>query len=194
MSELIAIAYPDMHRASEVMATLGRLQVEHLVDLEDACVVTRDHDGKVRLQQALNLTASGALTGAFWGTLIGVLFLSPFVGLAVGAASGAAAGALSDIGINDDFMKSLGESLPPNSSAIFALVRKATPERVEEEIARHGGTILRTSLSREQEAELQAALDGGGIIHPIDLAHNTGTATSNPSRPTDPSGTTFTAS
>jgi uncharacterized membrane protein len=83
MADLVAITYPDEHRAAEVLATLRRLQHEYLIDLEDACVVTKDAQGKIKLHQAVNLTAAGAASGAFWGSLVGLLFVFPFGGLAV---------------------------------------------------------------------------------------------------------------
>ena len=79
--------------------------------------------------------------------------------MAVGAASGAAAGALSDVGINNEFMKKLAETMHPESSVLFVLVRKATPDKVLEELKGSGGKILKTSLSDEDEAKVQAALD-----------------------------------
>ena len=39
------------------------------------------------------------------------------------------------------------------------LVRQATPDKVLEELAGTGGTILKSSLSHENEAKLQAALN-----------------------------------
>ena len=83
-----------------------------MIALEDACVLEHGEDGHVHLKQAINLAAAGAASGSFWGMLIGLLFLNPLVGLAVGAGTGAASGALSDIGINDQFIKELGETLP----------------------------------------------------------------------------------
>jgi uncharacterized membrane protein len=91
--------------------------------------------------------------------LIGLIFLKPLLGMAVGAASGAAGGALSDVGINDQFMKELAESMNPESSVLFVLVRKSTPDKVLAELQGTGGKILKTSLSHEDEAKLQAALD-----------------------------------
>ena len=88
-----------------------------------------------------------------------MIFLNPLLGMAIGAASGAAAGALTDVGINDQFMKELAQNLTPDSSALFVLVRKANPERVLEELQGTGGKILKTSLNHEDEAKLQAALD-----------------------------------
>lgn len=163
MSDLFAIAYEDEFKAEEVRLTLAKLQKEHLIELEDAAVVVKNAEGKIKLKQAINLTAAGAASGSFWGLLIGTLFFSPLFGAAVGAATGALGGALSDIGVDDDFMKDLGENLKPNTSALFILVRKVTPDKVLDEVSKYGGKILRTSLSKDDEAQLQEVLDNHGI-------------------------------
>jgi uncharacterized membrane protein len=163
MSDLIAIAYDDEYKAEQVRLDLVKMQKEHLIELEDAAVVVKDKDGKVKLKQAVNLTAAGAVSGSFWGLLIGTPFFSPLAGLALGAASGALSGALSDIGVDDNFMKELGETLTPSTSALFVLVRKVTPDKVLEEIAPYGGKVLRTSLTKDEEAQLQEVLTNRGI-------------------------------
>jgi uncharacterized membrane protein len=160
MSSLVVIGYDDKFTAEEVRIKLVKMQREYLIDLEDAVVAIKDEAGKVKLNQAVNLTAAGAVSGGFWGALIGAIFLNPLLGLAVGAASGAASGALNDIGIDDQFMKKLASTLKPGSSALFVLARKATPDKVLEELTGTGGTVLKTSLSHENEARLQAALNG----------------------------------
>ena len=159
MPTFVAIKYDDPHKAQEVRLALVKLQREYLIDMEDAVVAVKGEDGKVKLHQAVNLTAAGAVSGGFWGTLIGVLFLNPLLGAAVGASAGAVSGALTDVGIGNDFMKKLAEGLQPNTSVLFVLVRKATPDKVVDEIKQYGGTVLQTSLSHEDEDKLQAALD-----------------------------------
>jgi uncharacterized membrane protein len=101
----------------------------------------------------------GALEGGFWGTLIGCLFFAPIFGLAIGAASGTVAGALSDAGISDQFMKELGETLKPGTSALCVLIRQVTTDKVLAEIQGTGGKILKTNLSKDDETKLQAALN-----------------------------------
>ena len=159
MSTLVVIGYDDPFRAEEVRLKLVKMQKDYLIDLEDAVVATKDKDGKVKLHQIFSTTKAGALTGGFWGTLVGLIFLNPLLGMAVGAASGAAAGALSDVGISDRFMKELAETMKTDSSVIFVLVRKATPDKVLEELKGTGGKILKTSLSHDDEAKLQAAIE-----------------------------------
>ena len=158
MAEFVAIEYDDPNKAHEVRLAMLKLQQEYLIDLEDAVVAVKNDKGKVKLHQAFNLTGAGAVEGGFWGTLIGMLFASPLLGAAVGASAGAISGALSDVGISDDFMKELAAGMTNNSSVLFVLVRKATPDRVVEEIQKYGGTVLRSSLSHEDETKLQAAL------------------------------------
>lgn len=159
MSNLIVVAYDDPFQAEEVRTRLRKLQQDYLIDLEDAVVAVKDDKGKVKLHQMFNLTASGALSGGFWGTLIGLIFMNPLLGLAVGVGAGAVSGALSDVGINDDFMKNLAATFRNGSSVLFVLVRKATPDKVLEELQGTGGKVIKTSLTHEEEAKLQAVLD-----------------------------------
>ena len=158
MSTLVVIGYDNAFAAEEVRLKLRKLQSEYLLDLEDAVVAVKDQSGKVKLNQAVDLTAAGAVSGGFWGALIGLLFLNPLLGFAVGASAGAVSGALTDIGINDDFMKELASTLTPGSSALFVLVRKVTVDKVLEAITGTGGSVLKTSLSHDDESRLQAAL------------------------------------
>ena len=159
MANLVVIGFDDVHKAEEVRLALFKMQKDYLIDLEDAVVAVKQQDGEVKLHQVHNLTAAGAVRGGFWGTLIGMLFLNPLLGAAAGATAGAVSGALTDLGINNDFMKELAGQLEPGHSALFVLVRKSTPDKVLEEIRGFGGKVLQTSLSHEDEAKLQAALD-----------------------------------
>jgi len=156
---LVVVGYDSPYKAEEIRLKLKQLQKDYLIDMEDAVVAVKDENGKVKLHQAVNLTAAGAVSGGFWGTLIGLIFLNPLLGLAAGAAAGALSGALTDIGIDDNFMKDLANTMKPGSSVLFVLVRKVTPDRVVEELKGTGGTILKTSLTHEDEAKLQAALN-----------------------------------
>lgn len=170
MTDLVAVAFDGPEEADRILSELNRLQKEYLIDLADAVVVIRQPDGKVNLKQSVNLigagAASGGLSGALWGSLVGLLFLNPLAGFAVGGLVGAGAGALSgslvDYGIDDNFIRSLGEKLKPDSSALFVLIRKVQPEKVLAELERFKGEVLRTSLSPDQEARLQKAISTTG--------------------------------
>jgi uncharacterized membrane protein len=167
MSELIVVSFKGEDTADQVLNKMLAMQKEHLVDMEDAVVAVRDKNGKIRLKQSVNLVATGALGGAAWGglmgSLVGLLFLNPLAGfatgLAIGAGTGALSGALADYGINDDFIKSMAKSFEPSSSALFILVRRVTLDKVLPELKPFGGTVVKTSLTNEQEGRLKKALE-----------------------------------
>lgn len=158
MADLVVIAYPDEKTAEAARRKLFELQKEYLIELGDAAIAERLADGSVKLHQVVNTTAAGAAGGALWGTLIGLLFLNPLLGAAVGAGAGALSGYLTDIGIDDKFMKQTAEALQPGQAALCVLVRKVTADRVLPEMAQFGGTVLRTSLTDAQETRLRDAL------------------------------------
>ena len=157
MSDLVVVAFDDEQKAFEVRDTMVRMQKDHLVALEDAAVAVRRQDGKVKVHQAVSLVKGGMFGGAFWGFLIGLIFLVPFVGAAVGAASGALAGKFTDMGVDDKFIKEVGEALQPGNSAIFLLFREAKYDRLLEELEPFKGRVVKTSLSRGQEENLKEA-------------------------------------
>jgi uncharacterized membrane protein len=158
MSTLVAIAYPDAETAERVRTELVQATKEHLLQLEDAVVVEHRPDGKIKLHQAMSPAGAGAAGGALWGGLIGLIFLAPLFGMAIGAASGAVAGKLTDVGVNDDFMKNLGAKLGPGAAALIVLGRAEAPERVLERVKPYGGEVIQTSLDTEQEEHLKAVL------------------------------------
>jgi uncharacterized membrane protein len=156
MSDLIVLTFKNETGAAEMRDTLVRLQKQKIVTLEDAAVVVRRQDGKVKVKQAVSLVGAGALGGAFWGMLIGLLFLAPWLGLAIGAATGALSGKFTDVGVDDKFIKEVGEAIEPGNSALFLLVSEATPDKLEDELKKFDAQVYQTSLSKEDEARLKA--------------------------------------
>ncbi|NUW31748.1 DUF1269 domain-containing protein [Nonomuraea sp. SMC257] len=160
MSNLIVIAYPDVATATSVRDRLLDLQRQNLITMEDVAVVERRTDGKIKLHQSANMTGMGAASGALWGGLIGLLFFMPLFGMALGAAAGAAGGAMTDVGVNDEFMRQIAAKMEPGTAALFVLVVRSTPDKVIPEIQPYGGHILQTSLSQDQEAQLREMVQG----------------------------------
>ena len=159
MSELIVIGYDSEADAEAARAELFGMAKEYLVDVADAVVARAEDNGKIKLNQMVNLWTMGASGGAFWGLLIGFLFMNPLLGLAVGAGAGALGGALSDYGINDNFMKEVAEVLQPGQAALFMMVRQHVSDRVIERLGEKGGRIIRTNLDTTKEAALRDAFD-----------------------------------
>ena len=160
MSNLVAIAYPDVETADTVAEELHQLTKEGSIELDDMVVVERDGEGKIKLHQTRSTTGKGAAGGAVWGMMIGFIFFAPLLGAAIGAATGSAVGKQKDVGVEDDFMDRLGVKLHNNSGAVVVLVRRSTPDKVVPRITQFGGDVIQTGLGPEREAELQEALAG----------------------------------
>lgn len=150
MSDLLVIAFPNEEKAEEVRQKLLDMQQEYLIELGDAVIAVRQPNGHVKLNQIFHPTASGAAYGALWGTLIGMLFLMPLAGTALGAAAGALGGALTDVGIDDNFMKEAAQNLQAGNAALFLLIRKMTTDKVLAALQGVGGTVVRPPLSITQ--------------------------------------------
>ncbi|MGI5328493.1 DUF1269 domain-containing protein [Actinomadura nitritigenes] len=162
----IAVAYDDLARAEEARDKLVRLHKEHVIGLADIVVVERKENGKIKLRQARNMAAGGAVGGAAWGGLIGLIFFMPLLGMAIGGATGAAMGAAADTGIDDDFMRNLGQRLPPGGAAVFVLIDKRNPDKAVPEMAPLGGRLIQTSLSDDQEEHLREAIKAARAPQP----------------------------
>ena len=161
MSTLVAFVFNDESTAFEMRAALVKMQKQYLLDMEDVVVVTRDPDGKTKLHQAVSLTGVGAAGGAFWGMLIGLLFLNPLLGAAIGAGAGALSGKFRDIGIDDNMMKEVGQSLKPDTSALFVLLRMVTADKVLDGLKQFAGKgrVFQTSLNKDDERALREVLE-----------------------------------
>ena len=180
MAELIVVGFKkDMYRASEVLNELLEMNDDWVVDLHDAVAVYRDYSGKLRVDQSFQMTTGeGAAWGGFWGLLIGATLAIPFTAgasaaaagtaLAAGAlggtALGAGAGAIDasswkdEFGIPDDFVRRVGALIQPGDSAIYAILRVGNPDVVADRFRGYGGNILRTTLSRDQQAKVERVL------------------------------------
>jgi uncharacterized membrane protein len=158
MADLVEIAFPSEAEAERVRQKLLEMQKEYLIELADAVIAIKQPDGHVKLNQLFHPTAAGAVSGTFWGALIGLIFMMPLAGAAIGAASGALGGALSDVGINDNFMKEAADSLQSGQAALFLLIRKMTADKVMAALEGEGGTVVRTSFDETKEEALRQAL------------------------------------
>ena len=159
--DMMVVAFENEYQADEVLTTLKQLDVEATVDLKSAAVVKRDAEGQVRIKETSDFDAKqGAIGGAVAGSLLGLLGGSLLKGAILGAAGGALAGHGIDIGLDDEYLKSVGESLGTGTSAIVALIAFERVERAMEVLDRfEGGTILRHTLSDEVYQQLSDAIE-----------------------------------
>ncbi|PSL02811.1 putative membrane protein [Haloactinopolyspora alba] len=152
--------FDDPTGADRSVTLLESLQKQELIQIHDAATVSWPEDRKKpKTRQLAGLTGAGALGGTFWGLLFGLLFFVPLLGAAIGAAAGALGGALTDVGIDDDFIKQTREKVTPGTSALFALTSDAVQEKVLDAFEESGlrPHLIHTNLTTEQEELLREA-------------------------------------
>jgi uncharacterized membrane protein len=158
MATLTVWRFGTADGAENALATLERLQKEELIRVQDAAIVSWPEGSKrPRTRQLHNLAGAGALGGMFWGMLFGLIFFIPLLGAAIGAAMGAMAGSLTDVGIDDEFIKRVREKVTPGTSALFVMTTDAVIDRVAAEFRGTQAELISTNLSAEQEAALRHA-------------------------------------
>ena len=157
MATLTVWRFDTADGADHALGVLERLRKQELITIHDAAIVTWPEDRKKpKTEQLHSLVGVGALGGAFWGLLFGLIFLVPLLGAAVGAATGAFAGTLTDVGIDDGFIKEVRETVTPGTSALFLMTSGAVIDTVRDEFRGAHPTLIRTNLSDEDEARLRA--------------------------------------
>jgi len=160
LSDLLVIEFPSEEKAEGVREMLLAMQKEYLIELGDAVIAVKEPGGRVKLNQLFQPVARGAVSGALWGSLIGLLFMMPLAGATIGAASGTLSGKLTDLGINDEFMRQVARTLQSGNAALFLLIRKMTTDKVLAALRGVGGTVMRSSFDETNEEALRDALAG----------------------------------
>jgi uncharacterized membrane protein len=162
VGRLFVLAFPDEFTAFSLRETLWKMEDDNIIDVGDAVVVTRDTHGRVRLHQSLPLAAAASAFGSVSGMVLGMMVLNPLFGSVAGAVVGAAAGAWADVGIDDNFMEELGETLKPGTSALFVAVRHTKPDLVLEPLKPFSGScrILQCDMPADKEPLLRRLLEG----------------------------------
>jgi uncharacterized membrane protein len=160
MSTLVAIGYPEEKTATEAAEQAERLAADLIIQPDAIAAIRRDTEGKFHVSTNHSPVSGGATWGMFWGLLFGMIFFIPFFGMAIGAGLGALMGKVAKSGIDKQFQEQVRDMLKPGTSALFLVVEKATPDKAVEALSQFGGTVLKSSLSKEAEAELQDALHG----------------------------------
>jgi uncharacterized membrane protein len=160
MATLVAIGYPDQTTAEQARETVEGLEAELIIQAEQVAAISRDLEGRyhVHTTHGGSSAGGGAAWGGFWGMLFGVLFFVPFAGLAIGAGMGALFGHLGEKGIDKAFQEQVRDYLKPDTSALFMVIEKATPDKAVAALTQYGGTVIKTSLSDEDTKRLQDAL------------------------------------
>ncbi|KXS44664.1 MAG: hypothetical protein AWU59_370 [Methanolobus sp. T82-4] len=158
MTTLTVLKFEESDGAEKALEVIEDLNKQQLITLHDAAIVSwPEGKKKPKTEQLTSLTGAGALSGAFWGMLFGILFFVPFLGMAFGAAMGALAGSMADVGISDDFIKSVRSKVTEGTSALFLMTSGAVMDKVVDAMKDHKFELIASNLTKEQEEKLREA-------------------------------------
>ncbi|NDJ53858.1 MAG: DUF1269 domain-containing protein [Chloroflexi bacterium] len=175
MSKLIVFTYENQEKAGQVLQSVAELSKQHLIEVEDAAVIVKDANGKVKVHQTLEslVKSSNVASGGFWGLLIGLIFGGPIFMALLGMGLSALFGRKLDVGIDNQFIKNVGSDMKPGDSALFLLTEDITVDKVADALREHGGTLYHTSLSKEAEENLAKALEHAPIAKAVEAQTET---------------------
>jgi uncharacterized membrane protein len=158
MSDLIVATFADPQTADKAMQALREIEKEALAEIDDAAIVRKDADGKVRVKSSLDeSTIGGALVGAILGGVLSIFL--PIVGLVAGAIGGAVVGRSLGNHLDKSFIDDVSRQLDAGQSALFVLLRAAHVDAVVAALRPiEGGTLLQTTVDPDLERELAEAL------------------------------------
>lgn len=162
MAELIVISYDTESDAEGAYNRIQALQDDLVVELAGLALVKVDGEGKTKVEYpgTAGKVGFGAASGALFGSLIGILFFIPIAGLVFGGLLGALFAGLDKTGINAEFRDRVKSTVTAGKSAVVIYALKLTEDKFAEALAPYNGTVVQTSLSKEDEAELVKDLGG----------------------------------
>jgi uncharacterized membrane protein len=156
MATMTVWKFPTPEGAALAEDTLKDLQRRELIQIHDAAIVSYPEGAKKpKTRQLRSLAGAGALGGAFWGMLFGLIFFIPLLGLAIGAGMGALMGSMTDVGIDDAFIRRMRDEIQPGTSALFLMTSNAVVDKIKDAFAGQQMVLVETNLSNEQEDKLR---------------------------------------
>ncbi len=158
--EVIVAAFQDPNGASAALEQLKQAKKEGLIKIEDAAILVKDADGKLRIKETGDMGGGkGAAIGGVVGGVIGLL-AGPIGWAALGGAViGGLAAKIRDGGFSDARLKQIGASLKPNSSAIIAVIDHTWVAEVERQMQQAGADTVTEAISADIAKQLEAGKD-----------------------------------
>jgi len=164
-SRIVILTWEDEARAGVALENLKQAKKERLLDVSDAVVVVKDRDGNIKVKETEHLTTKrGIAYGGIAGLVIGTMMGGPIGGALLGGAAGALAGKI-DLGIPNEQIEAVSESMHVSSSAIFLQLEGGDEDLIATAIRKSGGKLIEFGLSDDMEADLEETLNAATSAH-----------------------------
>ena len=162
MANLLVITFDNMEDAGNLLENIKDLQKDAQIQINDAAVVIKDEEGKVKVK---NMADTGVKVGAVGGGILGLIIASvffPIGGMLLGAAAGALIGKMAHLGVDKDFVKEITDQLTPGTSALFVMGSKANQGAVRSVLEKYKGKVYQSTLDDAALDEVKKALKDNG--------------------------------
>lgn len=148
---LLAAKYPDQEHAKTILDMLESMHHALTIDLEDAVMITREADGKIKTHETTDVTTrKGAKRGLIAGGILGAIFPPSLIATALAAGGiGAIWGKIKDSGVKHDDIKDLADSLTGDQAALIVLVSHKTAEATQRALGAYDGEVINKIYSEE---------------------------------------------
>lgn len=160
----VIVTFEEMDKAEQMLKIMKDLEHEKKLLLDDAAIVIKDENDKVTVKDIGEFTAKrGAISGGAAGLVIGTILGGPIGGVILGAAAGALAGKKVDLGIDNDKIQAVSDSMDEASSAFFAKIEAGDMEILAMVLRQSGGTLYELSVDDEAVLDMQNVMLKGDI-------------------------------
>jgi len=158
--EVFVAAFGTGGGAADALKDFRSAERAGAINLIDGAVIVHRTSGKVDYQETADPSGkTWAKRGAIAGGVVGLIFPPSIIGTAiVGAAGGGVWGKVRDKGFKDEDLRSIGESIPPGSSAIIAIAEDRVIEQLENGIEGYN-KIARHVVNADAAAAVIATVD-----------------------------------
>jgi uncharacterized membrane protein len=163
---LVVADFADIAAAKEAYDELRQYTESNRLDIEGVIVLSKDQEGKVKVQEATDFrTKRGLKWGVVGGVVVGVLFPPSILGSAVVlGGAGAGIGRLRHRHYRNEFADELAEGIDPDHSAIVALVSDPSAVELEKALAKADHIVQKAvdkAVAEDLKAEAKAAETSG---------------------------------
>jgi uncharacterized membrane protein len=152
MRDLIVLAFANEADTLKMRDKLFELKQERLIQLADAVFVVRRPDGKMKIERQLRLVDSGEGQGL----LLDFVYWISWQEIATSAVTTGSNNLQDYIGLDDKFVKEISRTLKQCHAALFLLAATFSEDKVMDQLQDFDGTLLKKSLSKEDETTLKA--------------------------------------
>jgi uncharacterized membrane protein len=162
--QLVAIGYADMETAAAAMEELEHLERDFMIRRDEVATIVRHDHGTFKIETNAVSTGGDPSWAMLWTTLFASLFFAPLLKMPIGADLAPIVRKVEQAGVDPEFAARARDMVTPETSALFVLLRRITPDQLVSALEVFGGTVLECEIPPQAETILTEILDGRSLV------------------------------